>query len=90
MDGKGVDYVIRYQGKPIKRPTRVWDETRAAAGLPNYITPHILRHSRATNMMQQGKDPWQSAKALGMSLEMLTRVYGHHHPDWQKDVSETR
>lgn len=90
MDGKGVDYVIRYQGKPIKRPTRVWDETRTAAGLPDYITPHILRHSRATNMMQQGKDPWQSAKALGMSLEMLTRVYGHHHPDWQKDVSETR
>jgi hypothetical protein len=25
-----------------------------------------------------------------MSLTMLMRVYGHHHPDWQKDVSETR
>jgi integrase len=90
LDGKGVDYVIRYQGKPIKRPTRVWDETRVAAGLPAYITPHILRHTRATNMMQQRKDPWEAAKALGMSLDMLTKVYGHHHPDWQKDVSETR
>jgi integrase len=90
LDGPGVEHVIRYQGKPIKRPTRVWDETRVAAKLPAYITPHILRHTRATNMMQQRKDPWEAAKALGMSLNMLTKVYGHHHPDWQRDVAETR
>lgn len=90
MDGKGADFIITYQGKRVNRPTRIWDETRKAAKLPAYITPHILRHTRATNMMQQRKDPWEAAKALGMSLDMLTNVYGHHHPDWQKDVSETR
>ena len=90
LDGKKAEFVITYQGKRVKNPTRIWDETRRAAGLPDYINRHVLRHTRATNMMQQGKDPWESAKALGMSLEMLTTVYGHHHPDWQKDVSETR
>jgi integrase len=90
MDGKGVEFVVTFRGKQIKRPIRSWETARIAAKLPEYITPHILRHTRATNMMQQKKDPWEAAKALGMSLEMLTKVYGHHHPDWQKDVSETR
>src|SRR6185312_4538241 len=90
LDGKKAEWVISYQGKRVKNPIRVWNETREEAKLPDYITPHILRHTRATNMMQQRKDPWESSKALGMSLEMLTKVYGHHHPDWQKDVSETR
>lgn len=90
MDGKKAEFVITYQGKRVKNPIRVWTETRIRAKLPKNITPHILRHTRATNMMQQRKDPWESSKALGMSLEMLTKTYGHHHPDWQKDVSETR
>ena len=90
MDGKKAEFVITYQGKRVKNPIRAWTETRIRAKLPTYVTPHILRHTRATNMMQQRKDPWESSKALGMSLEMLTKLYGHHHPDWQKDVSETR
>ncbi len=90
MDGKKAEFVITYQGKRVKNPIRVWTETRIASKLPVHITPHILRHTRATNMMQQRKDPWEAAKALGMSLQMLTDRYGPHHPDWQKDVSETR
>jgi integrase len=90
LDGRGAEFVVHYRGRQIKRPLRTWENARKAARLPAYITPHILRHTRATNMMQQRKDPWEASKALGMSLDMLSRVYGHHHPDWQKDVSETR
>jgi integrase len=90
MDGKKADFVITYQGKRVKNPIRVWTETRLRAKLPAYVTPHILRHTRATNMMQQRIDPWEASKALGMSLQMLTDRYGHHHPDWQKDASEAR
>jgi integrase len=90
MDGKNAEFVITYRSKPIKRPVRSWERACREAKLADYVTPHVLRHTRATNMMQQRKDPWEAAKALGMSLEMLSRVYGHHHPDWQKDVAETR
>jgi len=31
--------------------------------------------------MQAGTDRWQAAGYLGMSVEMLEKVYGHHHPD---------
>jgi hypothetical protein len=39
-------------------------------------------------MMQAGVDPWQAAGALGLSLEMLTRTYGHHSADFQKQAAE--
>ena len=38
--------------------------------------------------MQQGSDIWEAAGYLGMSPELLERVYGHHHPDFQSDVAE--
>ncbi len=38
--------------------------------------------------MQQGADIWDAAGYLGMSPEVLERVYGHHHPDFQSDVAE--
>jgi integrase len=82
--------VISFRGKPIHRPVSSWERTRIAAGLPEYVTPHVLRHSRATHMMQQGVDAWQAANALGMSLKILIDVYGHHHPDWQKDAANAR
>ena len=31
--------------------------------------------------MQAGVDKWEAAGFLGVSVEMLDRVYGHHHPD---------
>lgn len=41
-------------------------------------------------MMRAGVNPWEAANALGMSLEVLTNVYGHHHPDWQKEAADAR
>jgi integrase len=51
------------------------------------VTPHTLRHTRATWLMQSGVDRWQAAGHLGMSVEMLERNYGHHHPDYQKQAA---
>ena len=49
------------------------------AGLdPGEVTPHVLRHSCATWLMQSGIDKWEAAGFPGMSVEMLDRVYGHH------------
>jgi hypothetical protein len=31
--------------------------------------------------MKAGVDKWEAAGFLGMSVEMLDHVYGHHHPD---------
>ncbi len=36
--------------------------------------------------MQGGGDEAKTADYLGMTLEMLRKVYGHHHPDYQHDT----
>ena len=38
-------------------------------------------------MMQNGVSLWTAAGFLGMSVEMLQRVYGHHHPEHLKDAT---
>jgi integrase len=89
MDG-GTGYVVNFRGKQISRPVRSWERCRLAAGLPEYVVPHILRHSRATHSLKQGVSPWEVANALGMSVTVLMKHYGHHAPDWQKDAANVR
>jgi hypothetical protein len=46
------------------------------------VTPHTLRHTAATWLMQRGVPIWEAAGFLGMSLEVLQDTYGHHHPHY--------
>jgi integrase len=41
-----------------------------------------MRHTAATWLMQRGVNLWTAAGYLGMTVEVLERVYGHHHPDY--------
>jgi integrase len=52
------------------------------------VTPHTLRHTAATWLMQAGVDPWQAAGFLGMSVQTLLEVYGHHHPDYMREAAD--
>lgn len=80
--------VVHFGGLPVTKLRRSWTTARNRAGLDSGVTPHTLRHTRATWMMQDAVPIWEAAGALGMSAQILERVYGHHHPDWQKRASE--
>jgi integrase len=82
----GVRHVVHYQGGKVRKLRRSWATARDAAGLGNDVIPHTLRHTAATWLMQRGCDIWEAAGYLGMSVEMLEEVYGHHHPDHQKGL----
>lgn len=88
LDDGRCKYVCHYHGQRIGKLRRSWDTAIAAAGLTGAVTPHTLRHTRATWLMQAGIDPWEAAGHLGMSLEMLERTYGKHSPDFQKRAAE--
>jgi integrase len=52
------------------------------------VSPHTLRHTAATWLMQAGVPQWQAAGFLAMSEKTLRDVYGHHHPDYLRDAAK--
>jgi integrase len=87
LDGPNVRYLCHYNGCRVKKLRRSFPLAAKKAGLVG-VTPHTLRHTRATWLMQDGVPIWEAAGALGMTTDMLERTYGHHHPDWQKRAAE--
>jgi hypothetical protein len=73
-------HVVEWNGVPIKSLKTAFKHAVALAGLDGQVTPHTLRHTAATWLMQAGVDKWEAAGFLGMTVDMLDRVYGHHHP----------
>lgn len=51
------------------------------------VTPHILRHTAATWMVQRSVPFPMVAMYLGNSVQMVERVYGHHSPDWLRQAA---
>jgi integrase len=80
--------VIEWNGKPVRSVRKGFASAVRVAGLEKATTPHILRHTAATWAMQNGGDIWQIAGYLGMTVETLQTVYGHHHPDYQEDAMD--
>ena len=85
----GITHVIHFQGAEITKLRRSWATARHAAGLGNDVTPHTLRHTAATWLMQSGCDVYEAAGFLGMTVEVLEHVYGHHHPDFQSGAANS-
>jgi integrase len=81
-------HVVSWNGRPVASVRTSWDAALELAWLGPDVTPHTLRHTKATWLMQAGVDPWEAAGYLGMSMKTLEDTYGHHHPDWQKQAAE--
>lgn len=85
--GTEMGYVLHLNGARIGDIKKGFASACKRAGLRD-VTPHTLRHTCATWLMQKGTDPWQASGFLSMSMETLQRVYGHHHPDYQRQAAE--
>jgi integrase len=78
--------VVEWNGKPVQSVRKGFVAAVRAAGLDAEVTPHILRHTCATWLMQNGVDLWHAAGFLGMTVQQLEAGYGHHHPDYQQEA----
>jgi integrase len=75
-------HVIEYAGRPIRsQERRAWRTARELAGLGPDVTPHVLRHTCATMLLQLGVSVYDVAGVLGTSENIIRRTYGHHAHD---------
>jgi len=82
-------YVIEFNGQRVaSQLRRAWNGAREMAGLGRDVTPHTLKHSCATLMLQNGVSTWNVAGLLGTSEAVIRKVYGHHTIGHLRDAAD--
>jgi integrase/recombinase XerD len=88
---------LSVRGKPLTRQW-VWEMVRSASGTGTKASPHMLRHSCATHMVEHGADLRSVQTLLGHADIATTQVYTHvalghlkavhraHHPRGKRRV----
>ena len=75
-------FLIEWNGLPIaSQERRAWRRASELAGLGKDVTPHILRHTCATWLLQSGVSIYDVAGVLGCSEAVVRKTYGHHAKD---------
>jgi len=85
----GQRYAVEWSGRPVSR-IQTMKQIAIEAGLGNDITPHVLRHTAASWMMQSGEDLAQISAYLGMTVATLLSTYGHLRPEHLSGVKDYR
>jgi len=86
--GIAKEYFVEWKGKPVQSIKVGYGRAISLAGLSGKVTPHTLRHTAATWLMQAGVPIWEAAGFLGMSPAMVEQTYGHHHPSHMRGAAE--
>jgi hypothetical protein len=89
--GIAKSHFVEWNGKPVASVKTGFGSAVRIAGLDvtvGNVTPHTLRHTAATWLMQRGAPMWEAAGFLGMSEKTLRDTYGHHHPDHLRGAAD--
>ncbi len=73
---------VEYDLRLIKKERTGFRRARELAHLGSEVTPHVLRHTCATWLLQAGVPTWEVAGYLGASEAVIRSTYGHHSPDF--------
>ena len=82
-------FVITAPGttKSIARVSKSFNAAVVRAGLDHKVTPHVLRHTCVSWLMQAGRPAYEVGSFVGMSPTMVQDVYGHHSPNFLRETA---
>lgn len=82
---------LNYRGGPLSRVSfwKILKKYAAMAGLPADVTPHTLRHSFATHLIEGGADLRAVQELLGHSSIATTQIYTSLDVDYLLEVHRT-
>jgi integrase len=83
--GTDIGYVLHINQRQIGDIKRGFKVACDEAGLQG-ITPHTLRHTAITWMLQRGVSMWDVSGYFNVSMETIEKVYGHHCPDYMNSA----
>ncbi|NOZ80030.1 MAG: tyrosine-type recombinase/integrase [DPANN group archaeon] len=75
--GKGLLLKGRNEGYSYRSIQQAVADAGLRAGIPFHVTPHMLRHSFATHLLEQGTDLRTIQNLLGHSDVRTTQIYTH-------------
>lgn len=83
-------HVFHQKTKPAKRVLSVVKGFKKACTRARFhdVVQHTLRHTCASWMAQRGEKMIDASNYLNMSMETLSRIYAHHHPEHIKDLAD--
>jgi integrase len=82
---QGSGTVIEFQGKSVGDIKKSFASACKTADLKD-VTPHTLRHTAITWLVQKGVSLWEVSGYVGVSTDTIERVYGHHAPDYLENA----
>jgi integrase/recombinase XerD len=88
-EGKGAGRVfLNARGRPLRREA-VWTLVANAArraGITKHVSPHTLRHTFATHLIEGGADLVAVQELLGHADVSTTQIYTHLDRDYLREV----
>ena len=79
-------YVISYRGQRVKDIKNGLAAVVKDAGIKKKVTPHTLKHTAITWMVQGGMDMTTISELTKTSEKILRSVYSHHRPDYHAEL----
>ena len=75
-----LDFVIQWGGRRAKDIKKSFARAVELSGLQKRVTPHTLKHTCISWMLQNDATIWDVADFAATSVRTIEKVYGHHCP----------